>query len=146
MSDLKNLNLVGITLIGILFLISMSCICASDASNSTVEGNNILGVAHDNIADVKNTQDYLDLKDDIEMLHPGDTYNITRNYSFEKWDSRVKFNYGINIFSDNITINGNGYTIDGNNVSSIFNIQGNNVKIKDLNIINGFPLLKLVPL
>ena len=36
-----------------------------------------------------------------------------------------------------ITINGNGFTVSGNDISRIFNISGSNVIIKNLNFIDG---------
>ncbi|NEO85352.1 MAG: CHAT domain-containing protein [Spirulina sp. SIO3F2] len=38
---------------------------------------------------------------------------------------------------DNLTIEGNGSTVDGNNVSRVFNISANNATINDLTIQNG---------
>ena len=37
---------------------------------------------------------------------------------------------------NNVTIDGKGHTIDGNNIASIFNVNADNVKIINLNIIN----------
>ena len=142
MFRLKSLNLLLIMLTGILFLMGMSCICAADVDHSTAGDGNGLELPQDNSADFNNANGYLDLKNDIEMLHTGDTYDLTKDYSFEKWDSRVRFNYGIDVYCDNVTINGNGHTIDGNNVSSIFNIHGNNVVINNVTIVNGFSPFK----
>ena len=44
---------------------------------------------------------------------------------------------GILIDRDNFVINGNGHTIDGKNLSRIFNITANNVTLNDLILING---------
>lgn len=45
-------------------------------------------------------------------------------------------NKGI-IISKSITINGNGHTLDGNNISRIFNITADNVVLRNINFING---------
>ena len=44
---------------------------------------------------------------------------------------------GIVINKDNFVLNGNGHTIDGNNLSRIFNITANNVTLNDLILIGG---------
>ncbi|MCF0226074.1 MAG: Ig-like domain repeat protein, partial [Methanobrevibacter sp.] len=46
-----------------------------------------------------------------------------------------EFINGINITKD-IIIDGNGYTISGNNTSSLFNIIGKNVEFKNINLID----------
>lgn len=132
---LKKLNILCIIFLCIACLISLSCVCAADCGNSTATGD-ILGMPHDYDLNHNGGNDYLDLKDDMAMLHDGDTYDFNRNYSFEKWHPLVKFNYGIDIYANNVTINGNGYAINANNVSAIFNVHGNNVAIKNLTIVD----------
>ena len=55
------------------------------------------------------------------------TYNATSDSSYQK---------GI-VINKPITIDGQGFTISGNNQAGIFNITANNVIIKNLNLING---------
>lgn len=132
---LKKLNILCIIFLCIACLISLSCVCAADCGNSTATGD-ILGMPHEYDLNHNGGNNYLDLKDDMAMLHDGDTYDFNRNYSFEKWHPLVKFNYGIDIYANNVTINGNGYAINANNVSAIFNVHGNNVAIKNLTIVD----------
>ena len=84
---------------------------------------------------------YDDLNNDIQNLHPGDTYDVNKNYYFDKtniaYHDRV-----IEINTDNVTINGNGHIIDAGSVSksfSIFKVTGNNVKISNLTFIYSQP-------
>lgn len=66
---------------------------------------------------------------------------LDSDYAFSDGDAYYYgsyLKYGIPI-KNNITIDGNGYTINGNGIARIFRINGNlNVTIKNLNIINGF--------
>jgi predicted outer membrane repeat protein len=60
-----------------------------------------------------------------------------------KYNSTTDNDYinGININKNNFVIDGNNYTIDGNGQSRIFNISGENVTIKNLNLINGYSII-----
>ena len=77
--------------------------------------------------------DELDKK--IQALRPGDVLNIDKDYYNTEYGKFVDF--PITISTDNIIINGNGHIIDGRNLSAIFNVAGNNVKICNLTFING---------
>ena len=82
---------------------------------------------------------YNDLCHDIENLKPGDVYDIKKDYIVEDCDKVLSKNRIINISADNVVINGNGHTIDGNKnrgYFAIFNVTGNNVTIVNLNIVN----------
>ena len=82
---------------------------------------------------------YNNLRDDIENLNPGEVYNITRDYLIDNCDSTLSKNRIINIYSDNVFINGNGHTINGNGCNgyfALFKILGNNITIMNLHIAN----------
>ncbi|WP_409199629.1 beta strand repeat-containing protein [Methanobrevibacter sp. DSM 116169] len=66
---------------------------------------------------------------------------INQNYTYsESNDNTLK--EGVIINKDNFVIDGNNYTINGDNKARIFSITGDNVTIKNLNFINGI-ILKL---
>ena len=75
-----------------------------------------------------------ELNRDISNLKPGDVYNIDKDYCFIGDASRP--NSGIVIDADNITINGNGHVVDGRHASSLFDVNGNNVRIYNLTFID----------
>ena len=82
---------------------------------------------------------YDDLYHDIENLKPGDVYNIRKDYTIEDCGIDLSKNRIININADNVVIDGNGHTINGNSNKgyfAIFNITGNCVTIINLNIVN----------
>ena len=92
---------------------------------------------------------YEELIKKISKLLPGDVLTLDMDYAFENTGREIfqvingrvcvveKYSRGIDITTDNITIDGNGYTIDGKSKAAIFNVMANNVTIKNLNIING---------
>lgn len=92
---------------------------------------------------------YEELSKMIALLSPGDVLTLDMNYAFENTGHNIfqvingetcvveKYSRGIDIKTDNITIDGNGYTIDGKSKAAIFNVMANNVTIKNLNIVNG---------
>ena len=81
---------------------------------------------------LNNIGTFNDLAGEINNLHPGDTLNLTKNYYFNENNDK----HDIIINTDNITINGNGYVIDGMQKHAVFNVSGNNIKICNLTFIN----------
>lgn len=141
-----------------LILISMSSVCASGPNNNMYPQNEINSEVN------VDTGTFNELYKDIQNLQPGDTYNLDKDYVFdnenktfydnEKYSSNFHI---ITIKADNVTINGNGHTIDAGrmnfcamsdrdnpddfsmNTATIFKIAGNNVKILNLTFINSQP-------
>lgn len=64
------------------------------------------------------------------------TLELTKNYTYNP-DVDLDYKDGINITKD-ITVDGKGYTIDGNSQSRIFNIVNATVTLKNINFINGY--------
>ena len=64
------------------------------------------------------------------------TLNLSRNYTYSESDSMTE---GI-IIRANLTIEGNGFTINGANALRIFKIYNGDVVIKNLNFINGYSI------
>ena len=71
------------------------------------------------------------LQSEINKLSPGEAYNIDRDYCFGTGDC-----LGIDIFTSDVTINGNGHTIDGSNDAPLFFVYGKNVRISNLTLTN----------
>ena len=61
-----------------------------------------------------------------------DIYQFTQDYVY----SGDNITEGIVIEHDNYVIEGNDFTVDGQNLVRVFNISANNVTINNLNIIN----------
>lgn len=127
-------------LLSLFLLMSMSCAFACD--NITINDNNV-NVHVDNTTETitidGNTLagSYDDLKQTIENLQPGNTFNFMKDYSFSG------FGFGdraIVIKQNDIIINGNGHTIDAGGIDNfaIFNILGANVKINNQIFTNSY--------
>ena len=146
--------------LAIIFLVSLVCISAVSAADEAV--SDVIADTNDetvlqesiddaDLGDSENDElgesdeialddaDETTLKDDSspgtfadldEAINGNDNTEITldSNYLYEGGD---KFLDGINITRD-LTIDGNGHIIDGNNQSSIFTISGTNVTINNL--------------
>ena len=63
------------------------------------------------------------------------TLNMTQDYTITDGIDSIG---GIIINKDSLTIYGNGHTINGLGISKLLNIVGNNVKLINLNLINGY--------
>ncbi|MEE1134106.1 MAG: hypothetical protein UHW60_04995, partial [Methanobrevibacter sp.] len=63
------------------------------------------------------------------------TLNLTQDYTITDGIDSIG---GIIINKDSLTIYGNGHTINGLGISKLLNIVGNNVKLINLNLINGY--------
>ena len=102
-----------------------------------VDGDSASDVSFDvsEEGEIHEVASFEDLERDISNLKPGDVYNIDRDYCFFLNDSNPHEGIAINV--DNITINGNGHVIDGNNQTAFFTINSNNVKIFNLTFVNG---------
>ena len=74
---------------------------------------------------------FTDLANEIENANG--ELNLTRNYVYNNKD--IKYKRGINI-NKSIIINGNGFTINGKNLTSIFNITSDNSVINNIYFIN----------
>ena len=148
---LKRIYLVALIL---LVLLSVSAVSAADDS-----ANNIIGEDNDVIAldeaidDDESNVDVLGENENAALNagEPGtftdlnklinedyasnDTIRLGSNYTYTSTDSALI--HGIPI-GRAVTIDGNGYTIDGNHLARIFNVGVNdNVKFMNINFING---------
>lgn len=63
--------------------------------------------------------------------------NATRDNGIVSLDQDLNATQTIVINGSNVIIDGNGHTIDGLNKTRLFYVQGNNVTIRNINIING---------
>ena len=109
-----------------LIFITISSVCAGDANQTC---DNVTGT-------------YNDLVSDIQGIHSGDVYNVTRDYEFDSHSvTMIVQDRIIEIRQDDIVINGNGFRIDagGSQNFAIFKVTGNNVTINNLTFANSEP-------
>ncbi|WP_407413285.1 hypothetical protein [Methanobrevibacter sp.] len=147
---MKELKLIGILCLILILFVGIGCVSAAD--NITAGGNDYGSYGEDNaithlddvhldqpssLSNGKNVGSFKDLKNDISGLKDGDTFNLTKDYSYGfgvKYS--IEDNDVIKITKNNITINGNGHIINGAHKTNIFNVMGNNVKITNVTFMN----------
>ena len=127
------------TLIFICLIICTFCIAgayAGDVNESAVANENPELISIDNqIVDDSLKEEPAGTFTDLagEISNAGNELNLTRNYTYSAEDSDLK--NGIRITKE-IIINGNGFTINGNNEAEAFYIDQNNVILKNITFIN----------
>ena len=92
--------------------------------------NTLISTENDLLKD-KSEGTFTDLANDI--ANAGSTLNLNRNYAYTSSDSNYKDGISIN---KKITINGNGYTIDGNNKARAFKVSANSVTLNNIAFVN----------
>ena len=94
---------------------------------------------------------FIEIWDDLNNLKPGDYYLIEKDYEIVNVKGYTIWDRIINITADNVTIDGNGHTIDARGALNylgesyyygLFNVTGNNVKIVNLTL-TGFRAMNL---
>ncbi|MBQ6099777.1 MAG: hypothetical protein IJL02_07990 [Methanobrevibacter sp.] len=141
----KNMILVLSLMLCILF--SISSVAASDVNDTVVSSSvsdaEVISIDENQVSNEvigkSNNGDFTELQVKIIMASEGDTINLDKDYSFNT-DSNITTGVFIN---KNLTINGNGHTIDGMSKSRIFNIlyglkDNNHVVLKNIVFKNGF--------
>jgi predicted outer membrane repeat protein len=113
---LKKRNIICI-LILVMFLYSISCVCAEESSEVEVV--------------VNDTGSFTDLENDLNTSES--EISFTHDYTF---NSTRGDTYGGISIEKNITINGNNHVIDAANKTRIFNFDNSNVIINNLIIKN----------
>ena len=139
------IKVLKIAIVLLILAMSVGAVSAADLSEG-LEGDNCLQTdqndnnikVNDNLDVLESSQSndgegsFTDLSDEIDAA--GDSLDLTRDYKF---NNDTDNNTGIVISKDNFVLDGKGHTIDGNNLSRIFNITGNNIKLTNLIIKGG---------
>ena len=115
----------------LILILSVGAVCAAENSTDDIISTEILQTSQNEVYTTSEAS-FTDLTDEIENVT--DTLDLTQNYKF---NNETDNNTGIFINKDNFVLNGNGFTIDGNEQSRIFNITANNVTLSNLVLING---------
>ena len=125
-----NKRIVVLALI-LLSFITISGVSASEITNDT---SDLLSNTNDDSINVNDDVPNGTFKDLArEIANADGELNLTRNYVYSKGDDNYKS--GINI-GEKITINGNGFDIDGNGQARAFNISAADVCLNNINFVN----------
>ena len=140
----------------VIFIVSISFACASDTDGqillndtNTPDNENILSVDNDGTNvngqtdsnDLRNNENtinitsktFSELRNEIKSAEEGSTLFLLTDCSCESGFSSVD---GIGI-QKQLTIDGNGHTINSKNIARTFFIDANNVVLKNIKFING---------
>ena len=139
-----NLKKYIILIILTIFLFSIAAVSASDTNETLMTSiddspvelsqNNkeiISQNEHEDVINDMNDATFADLQDKINKGYHS-TITLDKNYTYEG----TGYPNGINI-SKPITIDGKGHTINAQGKARIFNIQSNNVILKNITFTNG---------
>lgn len=116
---------------------SIACVSAVD-DNQTDE----VAIQDDTISqdiltdDDIETGNFSSLSDEVSKSQGSKYLELDKNYKFDR-ESDPDLNTGVKIEIDDFVIDGKGYEISGNGEAQIFDIQANNVTLKNIYFING---------
>ena len=114
-------------------LVSLTAVSAVDINQTDdIVADNSDSITQDILTD--SAGDFKELNNSIAGAT--ETLELTKNYTYNS-SGDLEYKDGIKITSD-ITIDGKGYTIDGNHQSRIFNITDATVTLKNINFINAY--------
>ncbi|MCC7554069.1 MAG: hypothetical protein KO202_06245 [Methanobacteriaceae archaeon] len=125
----------------IFFLLIFSLSIASVQASDDLEFYDLNNVEEndENIIQETNANEdplsFQDLQKSIKEVKDGGSLGLGKGFKVKDYE-RNAFKEGI-VIDKPITIYGNGHTIDGDNQVRLFKITGNNVTLKNLNLING---------
>ena len=117
----KGKILILFCLIALVF--SMAGVSAADVNQTIFSDTSVLGSADGGT--------FTELQDKINNAEDGSTITLENNYTY---DNSFKGEY-ISI-AKNITVDGNGYTIDAKDALKIFNINATNVVLNNIVFVN----------
>ena len=143
---MKEFKIIAILCFILILFVGVGSVSAADNGNNVTVGD-MVHIENNTISDEISIEDsslngkvgnFENLKNEIDNLKPGDTLNLKKDYCYKINDNYDRGdNSAIKILTNNITINGNGHVISGDNKAVIFNVLGNNVKIHNVTFING---------
>ena len=127
------MKILKIMIVMLVLIMSVGAVCAADDTSDEIisnDGQDTLEITQDDIYTTEESS-FSDLTEKIENADTA--LDLTNDYTF---NNATDNNTGILISRDNFVLNGNGFTIDGNKQSRIFNITANNVTLSNLILIN----------
>ena len=127
----------------LLSLLTLSVVSASDNTTDvigleestyviSIGETQVLGQIEDNNLMETDGGTFTDLQTKIDNANASSTITLENNYTYDDG-----FNKDGILISKEIIIEGNGYTIDGKEVSRIFNVTGDGVVFKNIIFANG---------
>ena len=136
-----NKKIMSVLIIVLLFFLSVSFSSAQDINNTQTNNIEVNSTSTDNMVLGnplnQNEKTFDDLKTIIDNSEDNTVINLDSDY---KYNGTSDFD-GITITKNNLTINGNGHTLNANHANNtvrIFTITGSNITLKNLIFANGY--------
>ncbi|MDO5850232.1 MAG: hypothetical protein Q4P14_03370, partial [Methanobacteriaceae archaeon] len=129
-------NIIFVLLLSVVLFCAVSGTWAADMDVSDVNTNENIGlymisddtILVDSLSDTA-TKNFIDIQDEIDNATSGATINLMNT---------TYYGNGTSILVNKcVTINGNGATLDAQNLSRIFEVTAQGVTFKDITFING---------
>ena len=127
------MKILKIMIVLLILILSVGAVCAAENTTDimSTDSQEILQTSQNEVYATSEAS-FTNLTDEITNA---DTFlELTKDYTF---NNATDNNTGILISKDNFVLNGNGFTIDGNKQSRIFNITANNVTLSNLILTGG---------
>ena len=133
-----KMNYKFISLLLILFFVSLSLVSAANDDNQTLQMNDnseIQGIEIDADKLSADTGTFTELQNTIWRSKDGDTITLDKDYSYNSDFSRTD----LQVPRSSLTIDGQGHTLDGKGASRIFYVtdSASNLIVKNINFVNG---------
>uniref|UniRef100_UPI00388FE090 hypothetical protein n=1 Tax=Methanobrevibacter sp. TaxID=66852 RepID=UPI00388FE090 len=132
-----NKKHIIVLILALMCFLTINAAFANEVNGTTTSSDNLTQEITDVTDDMvlQGSKSFKDLSNDLANCHDSE-FNVTSDYQYSFLD--LGYSDGIAIKRD-ITINGNGHTIDGNKQAKMFYITDDNLNviIKDLTFING---------
>ena len=106
-------------------------VATAEVDNEKIE-NDVISSSNEDILSAKDNGTFTALQEKINNAAENATITLENDYTYDEGFSTD----GITI-NKALTIDGNGYTINGNSQSRIFNLTGNDFVLKNINFKNG---------
>lgn len=139
-----KINMKIISLLLIVFFISLSAVSATSDDNQTIATNDnekINTISDiDNVVEASNNaKTFTDLQSVFWAAKEGDTITLEDDYVYNN-DFRSGRTIGIGVDRASLTVDGQGHTIDGNGKSRMLFIDTSytNMILKNINFVNGY--------
>ena len=118
-------------------LITIGCVSAAD----DIQTDDTVAIDDDTIQEEiltdGNAGSYSELVGELSALQPGDTYELTKDYTYNPDTDSAYKSYGFAIDKSDVTIDGKGHTLSGNGEAGIITDKwGSNLTFKNIIFAN----------
>ncbi len=132
--NFKKIIIASIFLLAILS-IGLAAACENTTDN-IITGEK--GADIDGESDLVGSPETATFKDLNNLISQSENLTVLEHdYTFNPTADEIYYG-GIEIARDNLTIDGDGHSIDATNLSRMFNVGGKNIILKNINFKNGF--------